>query len=458
MKWALRDLHVNGNWNYDNSVFRLFRWYAYAENEADSVKWVEYSDTTDWLFNLDPCRLIWIKTRKPVTLHLGKGITASLKRSYTILAAPGTWSDVALPYSFSIRIGDIIDSTNDNPANMGSNKGEALSFYYWDIDSTNQYRCRPKFLANFGDAEPSLSNKADSISKDEAGFTVYNSLEAAVTLSIPPIPAAMSKFGSTNNLGKKNARQTGWAVRISGKTAGGMLLSEVYCGYSEGKPGMTYYPIPTLFSGIGIRACDDRNRKYGHALAQGQWDKESGATYALAFSNASENTETIDYIVESVQRLPEKVRAAIFDYSTGVFDSASRPLPITLAKGETVYRRLAVGTEEYLRKVKQETRVFRLGLGATVMNPFTHTMKIRFSLPYAGVSRVRFSIIDIMGRVVWEHSLSCGRAAGMQEYIWNGRTKGLRPVVAGIYILRMAAFDETRNPVGTFEKKIPYLP
>jgi hypothetical protein len=156
--------------------------------------------------------------------------------------------------------------------------------------------------------------------------------------------------------------------------------------------------------------------------------------------------------------LPEKVTAAILDYSSGVFDTASRPSPVTIAKGETVYRRLVVGTEEYLKKVKREMQVFRLGLGAIAMNPYTHTLKIRFSLPYEGVSRVRFYIIDIMGRNVWEHSLSCAHAAGMQEYVWNGRTGSNRSVAAGIYILRMTAFDERRNSVGTFEKKVPYLP
>jgi hypothetical protein len=232
----------------------------------------------------------------------------------------------------------------------------------------------------------------------------------------------------------------------------------VYCGFSEGARGTTYYPVPALFSGIGIRVCDSRNRPMGHALVSGQWKRDCGASYPLAFSNGSEKTETIDYVVEGVQNLPEKARAVIIDYTTGACDSALRPLPITLSGGETSYRRLVVGTEEYLKKVKQEMRTFRLGLGTASMNPLTRMLKIRFNLPYTGVSRVRFSMIDMMGRTIWEYSLSCARAAGMQEYLWNGRTLGSRPVVGGIYILRMTAFDETRNQIGTFEKKIPYIP
>ncbi len=456
VKWALRDLNVDGKWYYDNSAFRLFRWYAYTDNSADSVKWVEYSDTTDWVFSISPCRLMWIKTRKPVVLHLGRGVTTSLKRSYTAVVAPQTWSDIALPYGFSIRVGDVIDSTNAYPANGGGNKGEALSFYYWQTDSVNQYRSRPLFLANFDKASPHLANKADSLSKTASGFTVYNSLETSVTLSIPPLPTTLSKYRTAQSLAKKTNR-SGWAVRIAGKTGEGEL-SEVYCGYCEGEPGTTYYPVPTLFSGTGIRACDVSKRRFGHALARGNWSKERGISFDLAFFNSTEKMQTMDYQVEDVQQLPENVNVAIVDYATGAFEDASRNLQVSLAKGRTVYRRLVIGTDEYLSKVKRDLQTFKLALGATSMNPFSRMVKIRFSLPREGVNRVRFTIIDIMGRTVWEHSLWCGRLSGAQEYMWSGRTSSQRPVGAGMYVLRMTAFDEKRNAAGTFEKKIPYMP
>jgi len=452
----LKGLNINGKWYYDNSVFRLFRWYAYSDNITENVKWVEYSDTTDWIFTHDPCRLMWIKTRNDVALHLGKGVTTSLKHCYTTVIAPGTFTDVALPYGFSVRVGDILDSTNAFPANAGGTKGEELSFYYWK-DSSGQYVCRTLFLAGWGKVDSHLENKADSVSKNASGITVFNPLNYSLTLSIPPIPTALSKYRTAPKLGKKT-KQSGWALRIAGKNAEGAALSEVYCGYADGETGMTYYPMPTLFSETGIRTCDVRKRQFGHALARGNWGKEPGITYDLAFFNSSDKSEAIDYQVENLQQLPENVNAAIVDYATGAFDDASRPQRVSLRQGETAYRRLVIGTEGYLSKVKRELQTYKLALVATSMNRFGRTVKIRFSLPRDGISIVRFSIIDIMGRTVWDKSLSCGRMAGMQEYLWTGKTSGLRPVGAGMYVLRMMAFDERRNVVGTFEKKISYVP
>jgi autotransporter-associated beta strand protein len=452
IKWALRDLNVNGKWYYDNSVFRLFRWYAYTDNAADSAKWVEYSDTTDWIFSVAPCRLMWIKTRNPVVLHLGRGVTASLKKPYTTVIAPGTWSDVALPFGFSVRVGDIIDSTDALSANGGGTKGSALAYYYW-CDSADHYRCKTLFIENF----PHLTNKADSLSKTAPEFTVYNSQKTAVTLSIPPVPTSLSKYRTVASLSKKT-NHSGWAVRVMGKTGEGRALSEVYCGYCEGEPGMTYYPIPALFSEAGIRACDVAKRRFGHALARGSWGKEPGITYDLAFFNSTDKAQIIDYTVENLRELPENATAAIVDYATGAFVDASHPLSVSLPQGATAYRRLVIGTDAYLSKVKRELHMFKLALVATSMNPYSRMVKIRFTLPFNGVSRVRFTIIDILGRAVWEQTLFCGGMTGMQEYVWTGKTGSGRPVGAGMYVLRMTAFDEKRTTAGIFEKKIPYMP
>jgi PKD repeat protein len=456
VKHALKDLYVQGKWYYNNAVFRLFRWCAYSGNARDSVKWVEYSDTTEWIFNFDPCRLLWIKTKNDVTLHIGKGITTSLKKGYTILAAAHTWTDVALPYGFDIRIGDVIDSTN--AANGGKHKGDSLYYYFWQTDQAKQYRSQLLYLSQFEKTGQLVSNKTDSLSKNVGGFTIFNPLDTPVTLSIPPIPASMSSFRPAKKTGKKSQQSSGWAVRIAGKTESGMSLSDVYCGYCEGKPEMHFYPAPAFFSDIGVRVCDSLKREYGHALAQGRWNKESGAVFPLAFSNSSEKPERINYTVENLQDLPKNVKAFIVDYSTGKCENASQPSVVTLSKGQTSYRHLAIGTDEFLKKVQRDMQLFHLSLVAAFPNPFSHALKIRYTLPFAGVSIVRFTIIDLMGRVVWERQIPCAASMGMQEYIWGGVSTGRRPVVGGIYILRMTALDEGNNSVGSFKRKISYLP
>ena len=111
-----------------------------------------------------------------------------------------------------------------------------------------------------------------------------------------------------------------------------------------------------------------------------------------------------------------------------------------------------------MKKVENGMQMFRLALVAAFSRPFRPAVTIRFTLPYSGVNEVRFTIVDIKGRTVWNRSLFCGNAAGIQEIIWNGSAQGRKPVVAGIYLLRMAAFDGKRNLVAAFQKKIWYLP
>jgi PKD repeat protein len=76
IKHALRNLAIpRGDWYYDDTKFRVFRWYGYEGNADSADKWVEYSDKTDWIFTFDIGKLIWIKTRKATTINLGSSIT-----------------------------------------------------------------------------------------------------------------------------------------------------------------------------------------------------------------------------------------------------------------------------------------------------------------------------------------------------------------------------------------------
>jgi hypothetical protein len=453
---ALKDLYVKGEWYYDNTAFRLFRWYASSDNAADSVKWIEYSDSTDRLFNLDPCRLIWIKTRKNVVLHLGKGKTTSLKTSYTVAAAPRTWTDIALPFGFSIRIGDVIDSTNGA---SGGGKGDSLQFYSWKVDSaTGQYRCRPLFMGDFVATEPSLADKSDSLFKGDGGFSVYNPLPTAVTVAIPPIPAGLSDRGRVNATRGKQTRGGGWAVRVAGRTEGGTQLGDVYCGFGEGAPGIAYYPAPHSFSGIGIGVCDSLRRPHGHGLARGRWNRENGVLFPLIFSNGTESAETIVYTVENLAKIPKNARAFAYDCATGKFEDASGQLTVRVAGKTACYRHLAIGTEAYLKKVRLAMQEWRLALVAAFSSPGSHALKIRFTLPYAGVSGVAFTMVDLMGRTVWTGTVACGGASGPREYVWRDAPSGRRSAGPGIYIVRMVARDEKKSVVGAFQAKVSLLP
>ena len=91
--------------------------------QSGNNKWVEYADSISWMFNFVPGDLFWIKTKTPTVLHLGSGVTTPLTQPSKIVLAPGALSDVALPFDFSIRVGDIIDSTNSDSEKAQRAKG-----------------------------------------------------------------------------------------------------------------------------------------------------------------------------------------------------------------------------------------------------------------------------------------------------------------------------------------------
>ena len=110
-------------------------------------------------------------------------------------------------------------------------------------------------------------------------------------------------------------------------------------------------------------------------------------------------------------------------------------------------------------RVRNGLRVFRLALGGAYPNPFVRTLRIRFNLPESGVDAVRFAIVGITGRVVWEKTLPCaGGISGSRELSWDGKTAGGSQVGAGLYVLRMTAEDAKGKTTGVFEKKITAMP
>jgi hypothetical protein len=471
VKHALRDLGLKGKWQYDNTAFRLFRWCAYAGNATDSVKWVEYDEARGEMFDLAPGRLVWIKTRKNTTLHLGRGRTTPLTTCYSMTAEPRTWTDIALPFGFSVRVGDVIDSINAVSGAGGA--GDSLQFYSWNADGKGRYRPQALFIGDFGPAGTTLADKGDSLRKDAGGFTIYNPLSTPVTVRIPPVPAALSRHGKGATakaalrgwggwedgaaaVGNKTPqRQGGWAVRIAATTESGLTLSDVFCGFREGATGMDFYPVPPSFSGAGVRVCDDLKRPRGHGLARGTWSRENGVVFPLVFSGSPDRAETISISIGNLEKLPKNSAAVLYDAATGKFEDASAGLsPVQVGKGGASYRLLAIGTESYLKKVKREMREMRLALVAAFSNSGGRALRIRYTLPFAGVSGVRFTMVDVSGKVVWDRLVACGRASGMQEFVYGGRN----PMARGVYILRMSAWDERRCAAGTFQRKVTYLP
>jgi hypothetical protein len=447
VRYALRDPQDAAKpWTYDTRKMRMFKWYPNAQNATSEQKWVEYSDNQADVFKFQSGGLIWIKTREEAELNFGVGVTMPLSAPQPIVIAANTWTDMALPYKFNIKVGDILDSTS-----VGTLNADSLQIYGWERDSSGVFRTQPVYIADLGVA--SLADKTSTLAcLDMTGYTVRNPLASEqITMRVPPIPEAMSKYGQ--GLPKKS--QAGWAVKVRSGLSSGSRLTDVYCVYDPSKIGaMRYYPISPTFEKSYVGVYDaDRQKVYGHALT-GELSS-GGCAYRLAFVNESASEQRFVYSLEPTGVGAETIKARLYNESTGRYEEAQST--IAVAANSTQYRWLYAGSDGYLSKAGvQNVSVLRL-IG-TYPNPFRSSVHIRYGLPASGVGAVRFTICDLRGTVVWRKSVSGQDRSGAGEVVWNAQTKAGRAVAAGIYMLRMSAYDAKQHPTGVFEKKMTLIP
>ena len=221
---ALDELAEEGVWKYDSVYFRLFRYVSYSGNEMNNDKWVQYSENPDIreLFDFEPGRVIWLKTRYMIPIDLGKGTTVSLKDTTSVYLKAKTWTDFALPHKFSIRIGDIFQATG-----LQAPDCDSILFYGWDI-SKKQYFPVPIY-------DPGISYDFQDAGKDlqesyRTAYIIYNNLSYDIVLKIPPTPVALSSYAPAAL--PKNRAVERWSIAIRGN-ADGEEMTPVYCGYRK---------------------------------------------------------------------------------------------------------------------------------------------------------------------------------------------------------------------------------
>lgn len=450
MKNILEASTANPAWTYDNTQLRLFRW--------QSDKWVEYSGQTTGIFSMVPGIVVWAKSRQSISVNFGNGITPSLKNAYPISLAPGEFTDFALPFKFDIRIGDIIDST-DSIGTMAV--GDSLQFHSWVKDSgSSQLKLNDLFIEDMAGALASLGDKGTVISsQDLAGaYTVYNPLTVPVTLKVAPIPKVLSGYVAKKRMAKTSGA-TGWALSVVPHLSDGSPLTSVLCGYTQAKSAVvSYFPVPPSFSQEHVCVYDNTGKKlYGDALSH--TTAGGGCTYLLAFVNDGQEQSRISYHVETLTALPQGFLAKALNEETGMYDDFSaKDAAVTVAAGGRAYRLLVVGSQTYLAKMAIIMKTGTLQLVGTSPNPFGRMVRIRYNIAGGGVSSARFCIYDMRGRIVWQITTNEEGFQGIREITWDGRSLDKRRVAAGMYVVRMEAFDENKKTSGIFEKRMTYLP
>jgi len=440
---------ANGTWKYDPTVFRLFRWYPCTLNVKSTEKWLEYSDAYKDLFSFAPGEVLWLKSRDRSMIDFGRATTPSLTAPFTITLLPGAWTDIALPFKFNINIGDVLSATAASNQNIDS-----LQWYEWDLDTNKRFASKPVYLQGLSEVNSSLADKAFTLISDaNEAYSVYNPYQRALQISIPAIPTSMSAF--TPILTKKTAQKT-WAIRVLGRAADGAPLGPVYCGFAAGKKqSVDFYPAPPGLDNIKLRV-GDGTRLFGHELLRGALDGQ-GAIFDLVLLNNSPEPSAATFQFEVIDALPEGVRAMVANPQTGTCTGIDRPLTSTIGANGNVHFRLAVGGKDFLAKLSMGVRLWRFDFLGAYPNPCNRTARIRYTLPASGIGALKLSIVGVSGKTVYETSCTRGNGPGLHEILWNGLDNSNRPVGAGVYILRLKAFNAAGN-AGTFEKKMTFTP
>jgi PKD repeat protein len=455
VRYALREMgDTSKPWTYDAKKVRLFKWYPTAQNAASDRKWVEYSDNIADKFDFQPGGLTWIKTRDGIPVSFGSGITLPLDSSYSIPIAPNTWTDIALPYKFNVKVGDILDSTA-----TGTLNADSLRIYSWQRDSTGLFRTQPLYISELGVA--GLADKTATVGcLDLTGYAIFNPLPGEqVTLRVPAIPEAMSKYGQTPQPLPKKARKSaaqGWAIKVVSGLESGSRLTDVYCAYDPSKAGpMRYYPLSPALEQEYVGVCDAGQRKtYGHALTGVM--TSGGCAYMVAFVNESQAVVRFVYHSETVGPMPGTMKAKFYDETSGQYEDTPPNASISVGAGSTGYRWLFVGTEGYLAKAPV-LDASALRLIGTSPNPFRGAVRIRYCLPPSGIETLKFTICNLRGAVVWRWAMDCHGRGGAGGLTWNAGSQAGH-VAAGTYVLRMSALDEKGRQCGVFERKMTLLP
>ncbi len=438
---------ASGGNGYDNTRCRLFRWFdpgAVDDSSAGTHGWVEYNSAKSPVFELQPGKLQWIKTRNDRRLDFGSGITTSLRDTFTISLPPGNWTDIALPYKFQVHVGDIIDATGGD--------ADSLAFYRWNRGSDDIYETHVLYLPSL--PVDSLGDKTRVLSPDaRTGYSVYNTTATPVTLRIPPTTHVMSSYHVSRVALPKKADTHEWAVTVSPCISGGRCLGMIVLGYVPGRGGRTWYPVSPGFGKVAVGVYDRRARTvHAHAVEHGLED--GGARFELLFSNDGDAEREIRYALGGLATLPDSMQVRVVDPVDGSLVRPDDALSVTLPAKGRAYRVVSIGNAAFHAGALDAVEPF--ARFAAYPNPFRGSVSIRFMLPEEA-ARLECRLFDAQGRVVWEHTQRDGVRTGMNRLVWDGRSTNRGGVSTGMYLLRVSVFGADGRRLATREQRLVYV-
>jgi hypothetical protein len=463
----------SGAFSYDNYQSRLFRWVGTQDNAFSTQKWVEYSQQAKDLFTLTPGQVLWLKTLHTGKVDLGKGVTLSLKDTAVVRLAPtigsfAGWTDFSVPYGFRMYVGDVQMHKVSNGQAVNN-----IQCYHWVADSASgRFFAKAFYLPSLKD--PSLNAK-DSILQSEppalAAYCAYNPNPDTVELRFVPITTQLSTFGASQqtmqSLSKAGSESFAGPFSLSFKatTRDGSTLGPVVLGH-DGAPGgqslaKTHYPLPPRFGGAGVEVAVRDQQEYAAHLMTHQLDEFGGQLYELELRNHGADAQVVRCALSGLESATKAgMQVWLWDGRSAEALSCQSGLDaveLGVAPNSKKQLFVAVGQSDYFQRLRSKvaTQIFSLvGYGPT---PFQTQLRVRYTLPLTGISRVHGALFDMRGRLVMSQERF---AAGMGEYelLLGDRGNGSFALASGMYLLRLWAVDELGATVGSFERTVTRLP
>jgi len=438
---VLDELGEDGSWKYDPVKFRIFRWVPRSEHQDDTTNWIEYSDLPEIkkFFDFTPGRVIWIKTREAVTIDLGPGRTTSLKQNSEIRLRAKDWTDIALPHKFDVKIADIL-TTSD----LSSPENDSIWFFEWENSGASKgFYSTPLHFPPIPDKNVPGKDLKSSYAKT---FTVYNNLAKDVVLKIPPLPASMSTYSDAT---KKRKQVLGWSIKVAAQTED-ETLSPVYFAYTPGT-GEEYFPVAPTINKVRIHAFNEKNNTlHGHFITHEM--PEGGCSFPLVFQNSGNDaSKIVTYSIDRGRYTPEDINVVVFDPHKRALEKSAK---VTLNEGESQYRYVLAGSEEYIAEFQKRFSQYRLSLSKVFPNPFSGSLNISFAVPWEGVKRVNLVVYDQLGRTVWKKEIEKGLRPGPNSVRLNPVSQKL---ATGTYLLHLTAYNSKGKITGQAQSRIMYL-
>jgi hypothetical protein len=272
---ALKTLFQLSGGTFNKSIFRLYHWAPSASNATSKDKWLELSPANESSFQFIPSALFWLITKQSVLFELGKGKTPSIKGDFKITLPPKNWTDFSIPYSFGIRLSDVIKTTGTAASD--------IHYYRWiKNDSTRSYS------ANLMYSKLVNGDSCDNIffSSESNGYTAYNPFDTALQLHFPVY--TFDQPTPTTILTRRSA-DASYSIAVKGVASNGAATT-VFCVIHRGNNTL-YCPQPPSFSTPCV------------SILQGESDQQasivscptnnSASLFKLFFPKTDENSITL---------------------------------------------------------------------------------------------------------------------------------------------------------------------